>query len=330
VADDSAQRDPSLAALTLLRLYQEEGSENAPYFDLIPGTGSEEMATMPDFFTQEELDLLQHPCAEKAKKRKQLCRDRAAEHGLKAEDVTWALCTVAQRSFTVLSPIDGVLRLLLPGIDMLNHDADSLHSFKVRWNIHGVFEGTFKVVAGSAVKKGEEVRICYGGSPHRPDGCGGDCVGDVAWTNDQYLQRYGFVDTSIGSTMVDGRFLNSDKGELVREALAQTTSKEDEALLKDSSLSVAARTAIGFRLHLKRALVAQKLAQAQLDKSGDSDLGEFKEAKPHILPDGVKEQLRQAGVAYNEVASGRGAAGGGKGGQGGDGGLRDLLMSAGR
>jgi len=323
VADDASQRDPSLAALTLLRLYREESSENAPYFDLIPGMGSAEMATMPDFFSEEELAILQHPCAEKAQRRQQLCRDRATEHGLKVEDVTWALCTVAQRSFTVLSPIDGVLRLLLPGIDMLNHDADSLHNFKVRWNLHGVFEGTFKVVAGSSVKKGEEVRICYGGSPHRPDGCDGDCKGDVAWTNDQYLQRYGFVDTSIGSTMVDGKFLNSDRGAPVREALAQTSPEEDEVLLKDSSLSVGARTAVSFRLHLKRALAAQKLAQKHLDQTGDGDLGELKEAKPHILPEGVKEQLRRAGVAYNGGAE---ASSEGRGG--GTDGLRDLLLSS--
>ena len=24
-----------------------------------------------------------------------------------------------------------------------------------------------------------QIRICYGGSPFRPDGCGGDCVGDM-------------------------------------------------------------------------------------------------------------------------------------------------------
>lgn len=25
-----------------------------------------------------------------------------------------------------------------------------------------------------------QIRICYGGSPFRPDGCGGDCIGDMA------------------------------------------------------------------------------------------------------------------------------------------------------
>ena len=24
-----------------------------------------------------------------------------------------------------------------------------------------------------------QIRICYGGSPFRPDGCGGDCIGDM-------------------------------------------------------------------------------------------------------------------------------------------------------
>lgn len=317
LSDDDHQKDLSFSALTLLKLYKDPsstpGGDASPYFDLFPPPGSEPMATMPDFFSDAELDLMQHPPASaKTQRRKSLCQERAKENNVDVADVTWAWCAVAQRSFTVLSPLDGVLRLLLPGIDMLNHDSDSLHAFKVRWNLHGVFEGTFKVVAGSPVKKGEEICICYGGSPGRPDGCDGDCKGDVAWTNDQYLQRYGFVDSSIGSTMVDGRWLTSDAAAPVREALAQTSVEEDEALLKDESLSVAARAAIEFRVHMKRALVAGQEAKRRVEQSGDADLFEAKEPKPHILPELVKAQLQRAGVAFNGA---------------GDAALRELLLS---
>lgn len=268
LADARTADDLCAPAITLLGLRKADQGELEPYFRLLPSRDSKEMATMPDFFTDKELQMLQcPPVAEKTRRRQQLCAQRATEQGLDTQGVTWALCTSVQRSFTVLSPIDGLLRLLLPGIDLINHDADALHSFKVRWQLSdGPVDALFKVVAGSAVKKGEEVRICYGGSPYRPDGCGGDCHGDIAWTNANYLQRYGFIDESIGTTMVDGKWLVTDAAAPVREALSETTVEADEALLASSNLSPAARVAVSLRRHLKRALAAQRAAEAQAVK----------------------------------------------------------------
>lgn len=270
LANASNYKDPSTAALAFLRLHRAArdsiSEADAPYFDLVPVRGSAEMVSMPDFFTDDELEMLQFPpVVEKTRRRQQLCKDCAAEHDLDAEELQWALCATVQRTFTVLSPVDGLLRLLLPGIDFFNHDSNSEHNFRVLWTLHGEFGGLFKVVAGSAIKRGEEIRICYGGKPGRPDGCGGDCAGDIAWTNDQYLQRYGFVDTSLGTTMVDGKWLVSEEAVAIREALAQTTAEADEALLSkagDGALCSAARTAVVFRLHLKRALAAQRQSEA--------------------------------------------------------------------
>merc|ERR1712061_732074 len=98
--------------------------------------------------------------------------------------------------------------------------------------------------------------------------------------------------------MVDGRWLTSDAAAPVREALLQTSVEEDEAMLGDESLSVAARAAIGFRAHMKRALVAGQEAKKMMEKSGDEALFGVKEPKPHILPDDVKAQLARAGVAF--------------------------------
>merc|ERR1712226_940222 len=137
----------------------------------------------------------------KTKRRQALCAQRATENSLEERAVRWAWCTVAQRSFTVESPYEGVLRVLLPGIDLFNHCAESRHKFRASWQLQGESDGTFKVVAGEPIKQGEEVTVCYGGDPYRPEGCGGDCTGDVAWTNDQYVQRYGMIDPSIGTMM---------------------------------------------------------------------------------------------------------------------------------
>lgn len=275
LADAKSEKDPSVAATKLLTLYNGEPHESGdlrPYFDLLPTASSLELASMPDFFDEKELRMLQCPeVATKTQRRQQLCAQRASENGVSVEEMTWALCTVAQRCFTVVSPFDGLLRLLLPGIDFFNHDADARHHLKVKWTLHGLTDGLFKVVAGSQIKAGEEICICYGGNPYRPDGCGGDCEGDVAWTNKQYIQRYGFVDKSLGTTMVDGKWLVTDDAAEVRSALEQSSLEDDEALLADVSLSTPARVALDFRCHLKRALAAQR--------AGDAALAQAKAAK---------------------------------------------------
>lgn len=40
-------------------------------------------------------------------------RDVGSRSSLEPNTVKWALCTVAQRAFSLLSPIDGLLRLML-------------------------------------------------------------------------------------------------------------------------------------------------------------------------------------------------------------------------
>lgn len=264
ITDPKAEKDPSAIALHFLKLYRENPEELQPYFDMLPLPQSDDMETMPDFFSDEELQLLQcPPVVQKTQLRRELCTRRAAEVELPEEEVRWALCTVAQRAFSVMSPVDGLLRLMLPGIDMINHDAHAPHRMKVRWNLESYVTAVFTVIAGSPIKKGEEIRICYGGSPFRPDGCGGDCTGDIALTNVQYLQRYGFVDQCFGTTMVDGKWLVSDEAAGIPEALAQTSLQEDEAMLAAENTSAAVRTAVRFRAHLKRALGAQREADAR-------------------------------------------------------------------
>ena len=69
--------------------------------------------------------------------------------------------------------------------------------------------------------------------------------------------------------MVDGKWLWEDTEDMseVREALTQTAQQEDEALLKDESLSPGSRTAIEYRLWLKRAQEAQKESAAQIKEA---------------------------------------------------------------
>ncbi|CAE7202584.1 RBCMT [Symbiodinium sp. CCMP2592] len=278
ISEPGNDADPSAQALNLLKFLDDP--ELKPYMDLLPGRTSPDISRMPDFFSEEELKMLQCPeVVHKTHRRQQLCAKRADESSLDTEDVKWALCTVAQRAFSVVSPIDGLLRLLLPGIDLFNHDAHALHEMRVRWTLAGLVTATFKVVARSPIKKGEEIRICYGGNPFRPDGCGGDCTGDMALTNAAYLQRYGFVDDCFGTTMVDGKWLVKPESEPIRESLVETSAEEDEKLLSDGSLSIPAKTAIQFRRQLKIALKAQQEADALKAKAEAAKSEEQKQAE---------------------------------------------------
>eukprot|EP00913_Durusdinium_trenchii_P006982 g6567.t1 len=221
---------------------------------------------------------------QKTLRRRELCARRAQESSLQEGSVKWALCTVAQRAFSLVSPIDGLLRLMLPGIDLFNHDAHALHTMKVRWNLDGYVDAVFKVIAGSPIKKGEEVRICYGGSPFRPDGCGGDCVGDLALTNAQYLMRW----------------LVKDESESIRESLAKTTVQEDDELLS-SSLPLSAQTALEFRRHLKVALKAQQEADALAAKAEAAKSEEKRFLDPRDTDDPRDDQKRAEAEAKEQA-----------------------------
>lgn len=311
ITDPKHEKDPTAVAVNFLKLYKENAEELQPYFDMLPSPQSEDMQTMPDFFSDEGLQLLQcPPVARKTHLRRELCAKRAAETGLPEEEVRWALCTVAQRAFSVMSPVDGLLRLMLPGIDLFNHDAHAQHLMKVRWDLEGYVSAVFKVIAGSPIKKGDEIRICYGGSPFRPDGCGGDCTGDIALTNAMYLQRYGFVDECFGTTMVDGKWLVSKEAADIPEALAQTSLQEDEAMLAADGNSAATRTAVRFRAHLKRALCAQREADAraaaaqeakgEAEKAAEEAAKKMKEEEARVKEANAAEAKKQLIQAISE------------------------------
>jgi len=297
ITDPRNEKDPSLNALALLRLLDD--ADLSPYIDLLPGRDSPDILRMPDFYSDEELQMLQCPeVIQKTRRRRELCARAAGESSLETDSVKWALCTVAQRAFSLVSPVDGLLRLLLPGIDLFNHDAHAQHTMKVRWNLEGYVDAVFKVIAGSPIKKGEEIRICYGGSPFRPDGCGGDCVGDMALTNAQYLMRYGFVDGCMGTTMVDGKWLVKTEADSIRESLAETSVAEDDEMLSDSSLPLSAQTALQFRRHLKIALKAQQEADAMAAKAEAAKSEEQKQAEAAAKAKAEEEaKIKEANAA---------------------------------
>ncbi len=101
-----------------------------------------------------------------------------------AEEFEWALACVASRTFGAdawtRSERDGVLGVMMPAADLLNHRFDPNCQFRLRADA-----GLFEVVARRNVKPGEEACISYG----------------EELCNDELTQRYGF---SAGASNPNG------------------------------------------------------------------------------------------------------------------------------
>eukprot|EP00434_Breviolum_minutum_P035751 symbB.v1.2.031657.t1/scaffold3699.1/size54244/1 len=78
ITDPRNEKDPSLNALALLRLLDD--ADLSPYIDLLPGRDSPDILRMPDFYSDEELQMLQCPeVIQKTRRRRELCARAAGE-----------------------------------------------------------------------------------------------------------------------------------------------------------------------------------------------------------------------------------------------------------
>ena len=279
--------DPTLAAVTLLKKYcrvlgssNDDSSNNnndqqyQSYLELLPPFLGEDCRGSTDFFSDEALEALQYPpIVDETLLRRKACQARfdaditadvlwLDDSPVTVQHLQWAVWLVTSRVLTVQGAENSTSsssssRLLIPFLDMCNHNRNSPHVLTGR----AVGGGNLKVVAGGPVTKGDPIEIGYGG------GMAG---------NDRFLQDYGFLDDFSNDdrayTMVAQQVLgNRRAGALqplsaadrnrVLEALESTSIEQDEELLKactDRQLS----SAYQYRIGVKRAL--QKLQpQAQ-------------------------------------------------------------------
>lgn len=263
--------DPTKPAVDLLSKYCEtlapksEGGnvDKAAYFRMLPGFMSEDCLGSTDFYSDEALSALQAPLVvDETIKRKERAKSMFEEEydslpswidgsPLTEEHLRWAVWIITSRILTVEGATEDNLsyRLLIPFLDMCNHDRSSPHILTGR----AIPGGELKVVAGVPVKKGEQINICYGG------GVAG---------NDRFIQDYGFLDSRDAFDIVAqqlmgkkklvegdraGRTISSVDREANIEMLRQTKMNEDVALLeKENDPSL--KSAISYRLGVKKAL----------------------------------------------------------------------------
>ena len=250
-----------------------------PYLQVLPPFGSDELGST-DFFSDEALDMLQFPqikeetLARRGNSAARFERDVQPmtqisldmykwkdDEEITEEHLRWASWLVTSRVLTVQGEAGTgeSYRLMIPLIDMCNHDRDSPHILSGR----AVPGGTLKVIAGKTVEAGEQINIVYG---HGVSG------------NDRFIQDYGFLDnfcngaadnitakilmgkTRIveGAGAVNGRptLMPVDERERALAVLDETTMEEDIGLLTTSGSAMAddVRTALEYRIGVKKAL----------------------------------------------------------------------------
>jgi len=246
-------------------------SGKAAYYQMLPPFRGDDCMSCIDFFSVRALTELQFPLiVEETKKRKEWTSTRFRSEiannvnfpkwidgsPVTEEQLTWAVWLITSRVLTVQGGAEEgkSYRLLIPFLDMCNHDRSSPHILTGR----AVPGGELKVVAGASIKEGDAINICYGG------GVAG---------NDRFLQDYGFLDTSSNNEaynivvqqllgkrrMVEGvgagNFMSESDRLRTMEQLDLTTWEEDTYLLeKETDPSVI--TAYNYRIGIKKFLNA--------------------------------------------------------------------------
>ena len=213
--------DPTLPATTLLQEYcrwisnsqdadggtAQRKRDNGAYFNMLPPYLGSDCLGSTDFFSDEALDALQFPpTKEETLRRRQLTSARyerdiepmtqissnmyrweGGDDTVASEQhLRWAAWLITSRVLTVQGEegTGEAFRLMIPLIDMCNHDRSSPHVLTGR----AVPGGRLKILAGENIEAGSQVNIQYGG------GVAG---------NDRFIQDYGFLDSLDGGTAYD-------------------------------------------------------------------------------------------------------------------------------
>lgn len=283
--------DPTLPATTLLQEYcrwisnsedadggtAQRKRENGAYFNMLPPYLGSDCLGSTDFFSDEALDALQFPpIKDETLRRRQLTSARyerdiepmtqissnmyrweGGNEAVTEQHLRWAAWLITSRVLTVQGEegTGEAFRLMIPLIDMCNHDRSSPHVLTGR----AVSGGRLKILAGENIEAGSQVNIQYGG------GVAG---------NDRFIQDYGFLDSLDGGTAYDmvanilmggaagggnaaefGRraAMNLSDRTSALEALKVTSIEEDEAEL-DKATERDMREALTFRIGVKKAL----------------------------------------------------------------------------
>ena len=207
-----------------------------PYLNCLPRTNDSNFDATPDFWEPEIVMELQIPsmindCLERQRE----ITTVAETTNIDPAELKWATWIVRSRRFTTVQFVSQnggatshLRRMLVPFVDMVNHDIDPNAEVEALLIPNADDESMHAVVATRDIEPGEQVTIGYN------DGMA-TCL--------DLFERYGFwLTDNPADDLIDWERVNPQWS---------TTLEEDEHLLA-SLLDGPLRTAVSLRVHLKR------------------------------------------------------------------------------
>ena len=270
LADPSSKEETSLvqAGCNFLEMYALHPDAKvlwAPYLDTLPTLGSDHFDATPDFYDDEELQLLEFPRLIKmAQQRQQELKDLAAQKpALTLEQLQFATWIVSSRALAIpiteqgeqpqvddlgrpiLTKNTRLLRVLVPFIDLVNHASNSpnteLHLIDPEQD-----NAWFALKATRNIAAGKEIVYSYGNGIE---------------SSVELLLNYGFVphENKVDALMLS-KSASSSSGTDCNDTPTtleawSTTLEEDELMLQQiDGRGSRLRTILEFRARLKKAI----------------------------------------------------------------------------
>ena len=260
LSDPSSKEDISLAQagvnfLEMYSLHPDRKVEWDPYLSALPTFDSTLFDATPDFFDDDELELLEFPrVINLVKKRQKEIRDLTMQKpDLTLELIKFATWIVSSRAFSIsitegepevdemgrpiLTKNTRVLRLLVPFLDLVNHSSNSpnaeLHLIDPEKD-----DAWFALKATRDIACGKEVLCSYGNGVE---------------SSVELLLNYGFVPRE---NKVDALMLKKGGDDTLATLDAwSTTLEEDELMLEQVGFGEGRlRTILEFRARMKKAI----------------------------------------------------------------------------
>ena len=229
----------------------------APYLDTLPVQGSSQFDGTPDYFDEEELELLEFPrLIRQVKQRRDDIMTVANDKSMKFDDVQFASWLVSSRAFSISIASDDsqddpkydergqvitkagdqkALRVMVPFIDIANHSSDQPNA-KLTLIDPEKDDAWFALEATRPISPGKEVVISYGTGIE---------------SSSELLLNYGFVPQS---NKIDTFMLKKGGDECITSLDGWTTTlEEDLAMLDMAKGDPTLSKILNFRIKLKQA-----------------------------------------------------------------------------
>mmetsp|Transcript_26778 Transcript_26778/g.62915 ORF Transcript_26778/g.62915 Transcript_26778/m.62915 type:complete len:380 (+) Transcript_26778:65-1204(+) len=252
---------PAHRGANLLEMYMKNDKASqlwSPYFDMLPKLDSKAFDRTPDFFTEEDLELLEFPrVINRAKQRRKQIEEMAAERHLSFEELQFATWLTTSRQFKLYIPTpdndkDSVmpeqdekgqiiskggekqaLYVLVPFIDIANHSSDQPNC-KLTLIDPEKDEAWFALEATRPIAAGKELVIAYGNGLE---------------SSTELFQNYGFVPSA---NKIDALMIQKGGDDTIAELESWTTTlEEDLTMLNMAEDDPVLQKILRFRIRLK-------------------------------------------------------------------------------